>query len=216
MEEQFQHKTVESSGDTERFAKLFSGGELLEVNIDDIPPAVMQRFEGYSKMYILRDEYQPNNFTGVFVLSHNNGDRTYIAEQIKVYDQTSKATEQLAYYIEMRGDIEIGHGELRKDISEKPILDGEPFIGFIETEEQYKHQGLGARRLNMMNAFAQLRYGKPLNAGDTISDDARGMFEAMATEGEVEIIDDPTGVRRRTYRMKKIDTEEIESATHSK
>lgn len=210
MEAPLTHKEQESRSVSERFNEFFKNGEIKEISIDEVPPHVRERFEGYSCKYILHEDYVPNNFSGVYLLTHENGDETYIAEQIKVYEKSIGTIEQLSYYIEMRGDTEIGHGEMRKDIGVAPIFDGNPFIGFTGTEEDFRHQRLGERRLNAMNTFAQVRYGKPLYSGDTVSPEARGMFEKYAKEGKVEIVEDPTGKKKPTYRMLPISPEQDE------
>lgn len=210
MEEQLQSKEVIPKSDAERFNELFSGGAIKEIAVEDVPPVIVEKFESWAQKYILPKDYLPNNFISTYLLEHENGDRTYIAELVRNYAQDIETRKSVvfteAYFVEMRGDVEIGHGEIRRDVSEQPVHGGNPYIGYTSTEEEYRRGRLGERRLNTMNAFAQAKYGTQLFSGTTITDKARAMFEKLAEEGKVEVVDDPMGNQPRSYRMPKMVT----------
>ena len=149
-----------------------------------IPRQVMEHFESNSAKYIDHESYKPGNFSAFFLVCHQNGDRTYIAEQTKKYDNTSDTTESLAYLYTMRGLTYVGHAEVRKDISAvEPIFLGRPFIGFIRTNDQLLREGHGTRMLGLMAAYAKARYGESLISGELVSETLRPLLEKLVREG---------------------------------
>jgi len=150
-----------------------------------IPNQVMEWFEGRSSLLIDPRNYLQGNFSAFYVINHQSGDRTFAARQTKTYD-TNGDTEELVYLIDVDSDgIEEGHGEIRMNISnDDPYFKNKPFVGYTETEGGFRRQGLGTRRLLMMNTFTQMLYDLPLHSDTLIADDARRLWERLAVEGK--------------------------------
>jgi hypothetical protein len=178
-------KSSESEELTAKFNKFFPEGKIKEISIKDLPADVLKSFEGSSKRFILPEDYKPGDFKKIFLVEHDNGDLTYIGNQIKNY--WNESTEDLSYLFERRGQEKIGHGELRYDISsDDEFFKNKPFVGFTETEKEYHKTGLGRRRLFLLNALAQSLYDQPLYSSTLIADEARSLWEKLVVEGKAE------------------------------
>ncbi len=134
------------------------------------------------------ENYKPDNFESLFEVDNIDGSKSYIAEQTKTYD-TNKDTEKLTYIFDLHGDIVSGHSELRYNISNKSkYFKNKPFIGFNDTEREFQRKGLGWRRMRLMNAFAQMRYGAPLYSDTLMSEQAEGLWQKLVKEGKAKKI----------------------------
>ena len=163
------------------FSELFPEGTLAEIQESEIPEAVMEIFERKSAQFINKDKYQPRNFEVYFVINHTSGDRTYLAQQTKTYE-TNKDTERLVYFVDARDDRILGYSELRNNISNpSEYFKDKPFVGYTETEKEFRNHGLGTRRLLLMNAFSLTQYGRPLNS-DTLNSEM-SLWENLVKRG---------------------------------
>ncbi len=78
-------------------------------------------------------------------------------------------TEHLTYFFDMRENEKIGQGELRfNSKSTDPFFQQKPFVGYTETTELYRKQGLGIRRLCMMNTYSSQFYNLVLYSSDAM------------------------------------------------
>ncbi|MBW3011323.1 hypothetical protein KY326_03830, partial [Candidatus Woesearchaeota archaeon] len=97
------------------FQKHFPEGRIEWIAYSALPEKAIRRFEGMSARFILPEDYREGDFTGLFVVHHDDGMKTYLARQIKDYSVGEEPSyiEELVYLYEMNGDIVIGNGELR-------------------------------------------------------------------------------------------------------
>jgi hypothetical protein len=86
-------------------------------------------------------------------------------------------------------DRRIGHGivaMLSGDV--QPFEINKPFVGETGTQPEFMRQGLGLRRLQVMNHLAQLIFRKPLHSdllGHT-SEEAKGVWRKLTEQGNAE------------------------------
>ncbi|MDQ5883583.1 MAG: hypothetical protein QG654_497 [Patescibacteria group bacterium] len=159
------------------------------ISIDQVSDNAIKFFEGASQRFILPEEYYPGNFEGLFLLKHENGDITYVATQIK-FDEYN------TYFFDTRDGEEIGHGELRfaKD-SEDEFFKDKPFVGFTDTEENFRRQGLGERRLLEMGAYSRQIYNLPIYSDTLISENAKALWNKFVSLGMAEVFIENSGGR---------------------
>lgn len=145
----------------------------------------MEWFESRSTLLIHPQDYKRGNFSAFYVIDHQSGDRTFAARQIKTYD-TNGETEELVYILDLDNEEnEKGHAELRMNISNNdPYFKNKPFVGYTETEDDFRKQGLGARRLLIMNVFAKILYVLPLHSDTLISAEASSLWKRLVEEGK--------------------------------
>jgi len=192
MKESFEK--FQSTEETEllnRINNFFPEGKTTEININDLPVDVLNFFEGYSKRFILPEEYVPGNFKKLFLADHENGDKTYIANQTKIYTEGDDGGggEDLSYLVDYRANEIIGHSELRfKGSSGNKYYQDKPFIGFTDTEEKHRKSGLGKRRLYLMNALAKSFYGHSVYSDTLVSEEARLLWEKLVLENKAQKI----------------------------
>src|SRR4030042_2157230 len=168
------------------FNKYFPDGKISEVSVEIIPRGAMKYFEGKSSQFISPDKYKPGNFEKFFLIQHADGSKTYLAQQTKTYD-TSRTTEKLTYFIDIREEEVVGRSELRHCVnwnkgSQKYFKD-KPFVGYTSTKEGMQRTGLGTRRLFMMNAYSLMDYGLPLHSDTLMSPEAEILWEKLAERG---------------------------------
>lgn len=178
----------------ETFKKFFPQGSIEEISFDTIPSEVLEFFEGMSARFVSPDNYKSDNFEIAYLIKHDNGDLTYVAEQEKDYQE--KGIEKNAYFFDVRDGKKIGHGELRYSANRKEeFFDQKPFVGFTNTEDDYRRLGLGERRLFEMGAYSQIRYGLPLYSSTTITKEAEKVWQKLEAHGKANKIEDQDGVR---------------------
>lgn len=163
------------------FSRFFPDGQLMTIERSAIPARVKQKFEGKSRLFIPDSEYRPENFEKYMAIHHRNGDITYVAQQTKT-DSNDESTEQLTYFIETRNGEIIGHAEIRNHTSDpQPYFKDKPFVGYTYTEEPFRTQGLGTRRLLQMNAFTQAEYHLPLYSSTLNSEE--NLWDHLVVKG---------------------------------
>lgn len=175
--------------------------ELIEISYDDLPIEVKKHFESQSGKFILPEAYKERNFTKLYMFTHPNGDVTYIGQQDKEYD-TNKETERLTYFADIRGEEMIGYLEMRLALTNlSQYFKGKPFVGFTRTKEGYFGEGLALRRLEEANAYALAEHGLPLNSDSLVTDEARGVWSKLISEGKVEDYDEKGKIRYRFIKL---------------
>lgn len=188
----------------EVFHEYLPDAEIHEVEYDDIPDDAMERFERYSRRFIPPEKISLGNFDSLWKVQFENEDIAFIAEQEKDYEDEDKNVEKNVYLYEKRGEHKIGHGEMRllwsterEDIRPKR----HPFVGFTKTNVEfnfplteenydnpridYRRQGLGRRRLFIMNAYSMMQFGLPLHSGNP-DDTSKRIWERLVDEGIAE------------------------------
>lgn len=164
-----------------RFNEFFKEGDIKELSIEDLPSDILKFFENNSAKFIPPKDYEPENFKKFLLVNHENGDQTYIANQTKKYD--NKNVEDLSYLVDYRGGDNLGHAELRYNpSSDLEYFKDKPFVGYTGTEEKYQKQGLGRRRLFLMNALAKTLYNNPVYSDTVITDEAKSLWEKLVQE----------------------------------
>jgi hypothetical protein len=177
----------------ERFVEHYPKGEIKSITLEDIPSHIMERFEGYSKRFIIPEEYRKNNFDYAFLLESKNY-MTYIISQEKNYKEENHV-EKSIYLFEYNSNSEnIGHGEIRFGYeSEKAFFKDKPFVGFTQTEDKFQRQGYGLNRLRIMNGLSYMFFNLPLNSDETLTNKAKKVWNKLLDNTEA-----------KKYTLKKI------------
>ena len=187
-----------------KFHKYYSQGRIERTELDSIPLCALKLFEGYSMQLILPEDYVPRNFSNVLVLSHDNSYNTYIVSQIKRFHNVGTHTESLLYLGDVNSKNELlGKITLIFNLtSESVYFKNKPRVGFHETFINPR-QGLGARRLRVLNALSMAIYDLPLNSDSLLMSYAGNLWEKLVSTGEAIKYKDGTNDRFNTrYRFK--------------
>lgn len=160
------------------FHSLVPTAQIEAVNRRQIPQNILEWFEGRSSLLILPRDYRPGNFTAYYTVSHEGGNKTFLARQTKTIDG---APTEYTYFFDGTPDGALtSHGE----ISKLPDSDEPPFVHFIGTDGE-KREGVATRLLAIMNGFSKIHYGAPLDSGGWMTDDGRKFFEGLVEKGVV-------------------------------
>lgn len=196
----------EGGSKKETFERLFQTGTIEEITHEEVPLEVLGYFEGMSSRFISPAKYRPRNFTHYYRIIHKDipGFFTYVADQDKVYDKkNSQVLEKNVYLYEVVDGQKVGHGELRYQPNAKNqdlYFKDRPFVGYSGTEQGYRQQGLGRKRLLAMNAYAQMEWGLPLYSGDQ-NETADHVWQSLLKEGLAEEVATGRSKLRKRYRV---------------
>ncbi len=170
------------------FSEFFKEGNIEKSDLSKIPPEVLEVFEGYSRRFILPEEYKKGDFNDIFLIHHMNGDETYVAQQIKKFGDEFK--EQNTYFVDTRNNEITGRGELRLGLeTEEEYYKDKPTVGYTFTKEDYQNQGLGKRRIEIMNAFSRMDHGLPLYSDTLMADkNAEKVWQSLEQKGKAKKI----------------------------
>jgi hypothetical protein len=151
-------------------------------SLDNVPEAARKVFEHWSG-----DSDTENLLDSVMVIEYPESS-TYFVTQPKKYEEKDYGYggAEMATYIanvSRTGEL-IGSGELRY-ISEitHDMQHGFPFVGWTETQDEFKQQGYGTRRLLEMDAIARKLYDQPLRSGFSVTRYARKVWEKAIANG---------------------------------
>ena len=166
------------------FKQHFPIGEIQPIDLAQIPKVAVDFFESKSGTLINRSDYRPSNFEACFVVDHQEGGKTFLAQQTKTYS-THGATEALTYLVDIDSDGNIaGFGELRLNLSDsRNYFKDKPFVGYTQTERTFQRRGLGTRRLRLMNAISNMLYSLPLHSDTLLGQESRGVWEKLVRAG---------------------------------
>jgi hypothetical protein len=176
------NKIIENFNFYQSFAKAS------EISLDDIPSDIMKKFEHHSSRFIPTREYKPKDFIFSLKTTFDNGDYSYSALHPVLYEKGSRneAKEFDLYSIELdRTDNLSGNFELRYNLRNHPYFTNKPFVGFVETEEDFQRQGLGIRKHKTMNALSHAIYGLALHSDTLNLENEKKLLEKLASLGEV-------------------------------
>jgi len=161
----------------ETFAAHFSSGRIATVSYDTFPNEFRNQVDIPSNRRAL-----------TFVITHADGGKTYgvkdsLMDRIYLHDRSDT-------------DKYLGHGEIDYE-----TFDGEnkPTVGDSFTAVQDRKNGLGTRRLNMMDALSRMVYQTPLTSGVIIHDSEKNLWEKLVENGKAERI--PSGNGPQRYRF---------------
>ncbi len=161
----------------EAFAARFSSGRIAIASYDTFPNEFRNEVDIPSNRRAL-----------TFAITHDDDGRTYgvrdsLMDRIYLHDRSDK-------------DEYLGHGEIDHE-----TLDGKnkPTVGDSFTAGQHRKNGLGMRRLKMMDALSRMIYQTPLTSGVIIHDSEKNLWEKLVQDGKVERI--PSGKGPQRYRF---------------
>jgi hypothetical protein len=169
----------------ERFQAYFPGHSIESAELASVPDQARQLMEEKRGALVSQENYTKGRLEGGHVITHPDGSRTYVATTKKIYSMLDE--EESTYFVDMEGGSVLGYGELRKDLSKggKYFTD-KPFVGYTRTEAANVRQGLGLRRLEMMNAFSQMKYSLPLYSDTVMNTGATSRWEELVRAGKAE------------------------------
>jgi len=182
------------------FNQYYPQGIISETQLELLPKSALNQFEGYSKRFILPKEYKKGNFEQLYKIQYNNNDQTFVATQNKTFD--------LIYLIDTNQEnIKTGHGEIiiRRNHNLTNIPDPCGLVAFIGTDDNFTRQGLGERRLCVMNALSQSLHNVPLYISGIIKSTGEPFFEKMSEKGLITLqqINEHNGKKEYLFKQKK-------------
>lgn len=71
-----------------------------------------------------------------------------------------------------------------------------PTVGYTFTAERFRRQGIGTRRLLVMNALSQAIFGAPLSSSTHPMPLQRSIWEGLVRKEQAELIQLPSGAKR--------------------
>jgi len=163
----------------ESFQEYFSEGTLIEIAPSEYDDDIVDALGSFQDEvdYVQHEEisFSP---THVYRIDHDNGDSTYAA----CYERKTKTWDVICI-LDTRDGKKIGIGWIDHE--------NMPVVGWTETTEDVRGQGIGIRRLREMNALAQAIYKKPLHSGEPLEVEAEKLWKNLVRnqEADKEIID---------------------------
>ena len=165
----------------ESFQEYFSEGTLTEIGPSEYDDHIVDALRSF------QDEVD-YVWQHVYRIDHDNGDSTYAACSER---ETKIKTWDVICILDTRDGKKIGTGWIEHEDL--------PVVGWAETTEDVRGQGIGIRRLREMNTLAQVIYKKPLHSGEPIEPEAEKLWKNLVhnQEADKEIID---GIPRYFFR----------------
>lgn len=207
------------------FSELLEGATLLPLAYDELPKGAREYFESKSEQYHPKDQYRPNDFTSLAKIVHADGQVTYVAEGIQYW--ANNEIGEVVYFVDYVDGVPAGHAELCRN---QNITHGErrnaPYVGSFRTYDEsdhesegknFRHRGLGTKRVMEMDAYARARFGMVLDSDTHLvhdSVDEHGVMQSsmeriwqrLVQSGKAEAYvwaKDANGNDRIAYRMKE-------------
>lgn len=181
------------SVNNESFQRHFPSGRVENVAYDKLPLKILSRFEAFRKKAAEIQGQGPLTFKGVLSISHNNGDKSYVASLQERHLPKGQSSEQASmsfldsYVIDANADgVPTGNAVFRRVTNtEDDSLKDKPYALLNLTDKDFREQGLGNRRLLLMNAVSRMLYGLPLHSDTSIANEAeRRLWEKFVTQGK--------------------------------
>jgi hypothetical protein len=168
----------------ETFRQYLPDAKIISITKDLVPFKIMEHFESHSKLSN-EEYYRLGNFSEFYLVMHSDDSKTFLARQTKTYD-TNRDTEEVTYLVDIdKQNVHVGHGEIRWNISNKSdFFKNRPLVGYTETYQDYRKQGLGLRRLLVMNAVSEMLYGLPLNSDILSHDNQERRWKRLVEQGK--------------------------------
>lgn len=154
---------------------------------EDVPHQVADEFLSQGAKFIDRHSVPKSmqDFDNIRRFVHENDDISYLANQKKHYQNGS--SENVIHLIDAKPDGSVsGVGEVRfNPLSEDDYFKEKPFVGWTASEEEFRHEGLGRRRLLVMKLATSAEFGLALHSGTVHSDDnVIKIWERLVSEGK--------------------------------
>lgn len=170
--------------ETEVLKRFFPEGEASPMEVVDMPEAVQELLEDLAARYQNFERYVPGRFHDVQKVAIGPDDVLYIARTVKEYGGEA-GTEESTFVVDVKEGGIAGRGEVRYHLTNnEDYFKDKPFVGFTETEKEHRRAGLAERRLRLMNALSQQKYGKPIHSDTVITEEARRLWEKLVDEGK--------------------------------
>ena len=171
---------------SEKFKILLPEADIKKVDISEIPVPPLNFFKKRSLNLTNNKEYIPSSLDSFYMIHYEDGNTSYIATHTKTY-AINGDTEKLVYiYDEGAQNNQIGYGEIRYNEARKTdYFNNKPFIGYTDTNKDYRRKGLGRRRLRTMNAISLYLYGLPLHSDTLIGNESGSIWKGLLKQGEV-------------------------------
>jgi hypothetical protein len=180
----------------EVFKHYFPGGQIANCALDVLPVTARKFFEQRAQMFG-PEKYVPGNFTHLFLITHPNGDQTFVATETKIHSDEG-GPDEWAYLIEYNSDnAKLGYAVMRRAKSPTtPHFSDKPYGDHNYTEDGFRKHALAVRRLKIMNALSQMLYGMPLNSDIGLSLDYRkSVWDELVSTGQAKAYKDGLDVR---------------------
>lgn len=212
-EELIQIKNVENSSfeeKAEKFVEQLKGARIEEIDLDNIPEVVMEHLENKSKFLTDIRKWEAKNFNKSWVVSHENGEQTFIASQIK---ESRKLEEEWYFFVRVVGGQIMIYADLintlecpeeQKEINEnKPYIQS-LFLGREKDTKSYKMKrvGYGESLVDEMGVFVNSFLNKKMYFDTNLSSDAERFLKRLEEKGKVKS-------EKESYYRKDIDSGEI-------
>lgn len=193
--------------------------KLKAIGRSNVPPQVMEFFEGRSRIFAPDDkEYAPENFDGFYIIHRDDGVTVYIATQHReeMWGKQPNHRTRVHFY-ELLEDNSTGYGtiEYKKDAlidritKQQLFYTQKPYVVIMNTydgptlengaQPKFTRQGYGTKRLQTMGAYSLAFFAQQLYSGNA-NKQGRALFESMIEKGMAEEVD--TGDKtRKHFRM---------------
>ena len=116
MTEQFLEPKYEHEESLTKLKEYLRAKNIREISLEEIPDSVVKIFEFKSHQFVHPEDYEPGNFEILFLITHSDNSKTYIAQQTKTYD-TNGDTEMLTFFVDSQDKEMQGYSELRLNFS---------------------------------------------------------------------------------------------------
>jgi len=182
------------------FETHYPAGHMRPISLDKIPPAAMNKFEGYSCRFIPSHSYVERNFDKSFIITTGDAMKTYVVTQDKKYpsDQfgDKRNIEKQAYFVAMNADDRILYSEIRFNITDsRNYFKDKPFVGFsgCENNAYYDDDVLqkiwvmqGADQIVLMNALSHALFNLPIHSDTTICSHEKPLWNLLLNQGHIQ------------------------------
>jgi hypothetical protein len=160
-----------------------------DISIDDMPAAVRGFLEA-EQAFELSPE-SANITVGQPQAIHFEGLETYVLP-IDVHADDAGVGEEVLYLVDTDAEGQkTGIGLVAKGRGGLARYQ-KPYVGYTETDETHRREGLGLRRLRLMNRLALREYDQPLHSDPNadVSDEAKAVWLKLVNSGEAEFFHD--------------------------
>lgn len=144
---------------------------LLPLCINEVPNRARQTFERIGSEITAQS-------VALWALAHTNGDTSYISRVPGAINDESVCEEDTLIVDTDGHNLVTGFGEMRyfERFIGMPGLIKRPYVGYTRTIGP-KKQGLGTRRLFVLDAYARQTYGQPLYSGTHMEPEAISLWD---------------------------------------
>ena len=141
--------------------------EMSVIPYDSLSIWAKEKFEWYSKRFVPKKYYFPENFSWLFLIEDMD-EQIYVATQKKEFRNGSGDVEEVhscIYLYEEKDGKYLGHAEtFLSDVSSWSV------VWFTETNEESQNLWYWFRRVLLLNALSQFFYKKPLHSSGWFAD----------------------------------------------